>query len=211
MRVPEKKSKGFTLLELLVVIAIVGLISAVAYPNFSSWKKDREVRVVAEKVANLFSSFSTLSQRGSYPYVQVYFKFNQKQFKIYGKGMLQNTMGSLLNAGTALNCSMINTGYWSNHEIKIIESDKVALDIDSSSAVCFSQDSTYYKRMGDLSGKTTMIICAKSLALSSGKCPTTASAGLTVGGVAQQAYKIEWNRFSNIVKKRWSSSGWKIQ
>ena len=211
MRVPEKKIKGFTLLELLVVVAIVGLISGVAYPNFSSWKKDREVRVVAEKVANLFSSLSTLSQRGSYPYVQIYFKFDQGQFEIFGKGMLQNTMGSLLNAGTALNCTMNSTQYWSNHEIKIIESDKVALNINSDSAVCFSQDSTYYKTMGDLSGKQWMIICAKSLAVLTGKCPTTAAAGLTVSGVTHQAYLVEWNRFSNIVKKRWSSSGWKIQ
>jgi prepilin-type N-terminal cleavage/methylation domain-containing protein len=36
--------KGFTLLELLVVISLVAIISAVAYPNFSSWKKEREVR-----------------------------------------------------------------------------------------------------------------------------------------------------------------------
>jgi len=49
------------------------------------------------------------------------------------------------------------------------------------------------------------------VALASGKCPTTAADGLTVKGVAQQAYLIEWNRFSNIVKKRWGGSAWNIQ
>ena len=210
MLVPEKNIKGFSLLELLLVIAIVGIISAVAYPNFSDWKKDREARVVTEKVANLFSSLNTLSQRGSYPYVQVYFKFDKGQFSVNGKGMLQDTMGSLLNVGTALNCSMVNSGYWSNHEIKIIETDQVKINFDSNSAVCFSQDGTYYQTMGDLSGETSLIICANSVAVT-GKCQTTAAGGLTKNGVAQQAYLIEWNRFSNIVKKRWSGNDWTIQ
>ena len=202
---PVKNTKGFSLLELLVVVAIIGIISGVAYPNFSSWKKDREARVFTEKVANLFSSISTSAQRGSYPYVQVYFKFDQGTFKVYGKGMLQDNMTKLLNAGTALNCSMVNTGYWSNHEIKIIESDEVALGINSNSAVCFSQDSSYYKTMGNLSGEISMIICAKSIAVS-GKCPVQTD--LKQG---DQAYLIEWNRFSNITKYRWSGSDWSIQ
>ena len=202
---PVKNTKGFSLLELLVVVAIIGIISGVAYPNFSSWKKDREARVFTEKVANLFSSISTSAQRGSYPYVQVYFKFDQGTFKVYGKGMLQDSMTKLLNAGTALNCSMVNTGYWSNHEIKIIESDEVALGINSNSAVCFSQDSSYYKTMGNLSGEISMIICAKSIAVS-GKCPVQTD--LKQG---DQAYLIEWNRFSNITKYRWSGSDWSIQ
>jgi prepilin-type N-terminal cleavage/methylation domain-containing protein len=200
-----KNTKGFSLLELLVVVAIIGIISGVAYPNFSSWKKDREARVFTEKVANLFSSISTSAQRGSYPYVQVYFKFDQGTFKVYGKGMLQDSMTKLLNAGTALNCSMVNTGYWSNHEIKIIESDEVALGINSNSAVCFSQDSSYYKTMGNLFGEISMIICAKSIAVS-GKCPVQTD--LKQG---DQAYLIEWNRFSNITKYRWSGSDWSIQ
>jgi len=200
-----KNTKGFSLLELLVVVAIIGIISGVAYPNFSSWKKDREARVFTEKVANLFSSISTSAQRGSYPYVQVYFKFDQGTFKVYGKGMLQDNMTKLLNAGTALNCSMVNSGYWSNHEIKIIESDEVALGINSNSAVCFSQDSSYYKTMGNLSGEISMIICAKSIAVS-GKCPVQND--LKQGN---QAYLIEWNRFSNITKYRWSGSDWSIQ
>ena len=205
MRMLAKNNKGFSLLELLVVVAIVGVISGIAYPNFSAWKKDRETRIFTEKIANLFNSMGTSSKSGAYPYTQVYFDYTQKELKVYGKGMVQDSMTKLLNAGKALNCSMVNTGYWSNHEIKIIESDEVALGIISNSAVCFSQDSSYYKTMGNLSGEISMIICTKSIAVS-GICPS--QTGLKQG---DQAYLIEWNRFSNITKYRWSGSEFSIQ
>ena len=60
MRAPEKNIRGFNLLELLVVVVIVSVISAVAYPNFSSWKKEREVRGAAVKIKNLFTKLSFL-------------------------------------------------------------------------------------------------------------------------------------------------------
>ena len=54
MLVQEKNAiKGFNLLELIVVIVIVGIISATAYPNFSKWKKEREVRQGAAKIQSL--------------------------------------------------------------------------------------------------------------------------------------------------------------
>ena len=56
MRAQEKKIKGFTILELLVVIVIISVISAVAYPNFSSWRKEREVRGAAVEIKNLFTN-----------------------------------------------------------------------------------------------------------------------------------------------------------
>ena len=53
MLVQEKNIKGFNLLELVVVIVIVGIVSAAAYPNFSKWKKEREVRQGTVKIKSL--------------------------------------------------------------------------------------------------------------------------------------------------------------
>ena len=71
MRAQEKNIKGFTILELLVVIVIISVISAVAYPNFSSWRKEREVRGAAVEIKNLFTNISSQVQRGMYAFVQV--------------------------------------------------------------------------------------------------------------------------------------------
>ena len=78
--------KGFTLLELLVVIVIISVVSAVGYPKFTSWKKDREVRYAAEKVTNLLTSISTQAQRGSFPFVQFYIKPSSSKVEFITKG-----------------------------------------------------------------------------------------------------------------------------
>ena len=71
MRAQEKNIKGFTILELLVVIVIISVISAAAYPNFSSWQKERKVRGAAVEIKNLFTNISSQVQRGMYAFVQV--------------------------------------------------------------------------------------------------------------------------------------------
>ena len=71
MRAQEKNIRGFNLLELLVVIVIISIISAAAYPNFSSWRKEREVRTAATKIKNLFTNINSQVQSGSFAFAQV--------------------------------------------------------------------------------------------------------------------------------------------
>ena len=110
--------KGFSLLELLIVVVIVAVISAVGYPNFMDWRKDREVGAAAEKVSSMISGIVSQTQRGSFPYVQFTFGItsgvDKKIFKT--KGMSQKSLGSTLNAGNTLNCDIVNSGVWDNHE-----------------------------------------------------------------------------------------------
>ena len=53
MQMQRKKIKGFTVLELIVVLALVGILSAVAYPNFSEWNHSREVSRDVDKINSL--------------------------------------------------------------------------------------------------------------------------------------------------------------
>ena len=71
MQVQEKKIKGFTLLELIVVIVILAVTSAVAYPNYLSWAKDREMRQTATRIKNFITTVNTQVQRGAYELIQV--------------------------------------------------------------------------------------------------------------------------------------------
>ena len=97
--------KGFTLLELLVVIVIISVVSAVGYPKFTSWKKDREIRYAAEKVANLLTSINTQAQRGSFPFVQFYIDPSSgSKVEFITKGQSTEQYNDNLNQGIQPEC-----------------------------------------------------------------------------------------------------------
>ena len=63
--------KGFTILELLAVLVIVVAVSAMGFPNFISWKTEREIRLATEKVSSMITNINTQVKRGNFLYVQL--------------------------------------------------------------------------------------------------------------------------------------------
>jgi prepilin-type N-terminal cleavage/methylation domain-containing protein len=68
------KYKAFTIIELLVVLAIIGIFSAIAYPNVSSWIMDREVKKEVYDVVNLINEKKSDVMNGKYGMVQIRLK-----------------------------------------------------------------------------------------------------------------------------------------
>ena len=127
MRVQDEKIKGFNVLELIIVIAIIGVLSAVAYPNFSDWRKDRETRNSVVKIKSLIEGINAQVQRGQYAFVQVDVEegrlINEDDGLIVtSKGMKPKTLATLLNNG--------ESDWWvePNERCNIVEAVDEAVD-----------------------------------------------------------------------------------
>ena len=203
--------KGFTILELLVVVVIIAVVSAVGYPNFLEWRKDREIRAAAEKVVTMLTGISTQAQRGAYPFVQFEVTPSAKSVQFKSKGMLQDTMNSKLNQSNTkiLDCTIVNSGYWDNHLVDIY-TGTVGIDKSGAGAVCFSKDGSYFAEKSTLedSQNSKLLLEGRSTDNYLIICPTSGSGSC---GSSKPQYLVEWSRFGNIKKFKWSGSAWTRQ
>ena len=162
MLVQEKNIKGFNVLELIVVLTIVGIISAVAYPNFSSWTKEREVRSGATKIKSFMKNIHSQTERGTFAYVQVLFNNNEERLQLTSKGMTMQDLATLINDGDSDwnrfpegRCDTLLDNYWStdnaddDDDIKnfvfTINLEDVTSNFDGDGAVCFARNGKYFE------------------------------------------------------------------
>ena len=177
MRVQDEKIKGFNVLELLIVIAIIGVLSAVAYPNFSDWRKDRETRSAVVKIKSLIEGINAQVQRGQYAFVQVDVEEDEEDdvLIVTSKGMKPKTLATLLNTegstwwvepnGRCKITDEADEAYWDEDpdpdrnqiidldkiEVRQIVLDNVATTWrDDVGAVCFGKNDQWYSGNGEL-------------------------------------------------------------
>jgi type II secretory pathway pseudopilin PulG len=160
---------------------IIGLISALAFPNISSWTKERETRNAAQKIKTLMTNINSQVQRGKYGFVQVFVQDlkdeddETKQIVIVkSKGMKMNTLMTMVNDGTHVwndddgntkwcDADETNTDYWDDQgsedgivsEVGYFEFKNIAVNFRNKiGAVCFSSDGTWYSGAEEFSSES---------------------------------------------------------
>ncbi len=232
----DQNIKGFTILELLVVIAIVAVISAVAYPNFSSWKKERDVRAAAEKVASMIKGIATQTERGNLAYSQFMVLPVPGGLPIFiTKGMGSTNFKKIINEGNSPTCAVRPFGYWDDfgkgsrnisgitlrdyYEIfspgdDVIGKSNISVHIASPSAICYGQGGSYYKAMDGFSRSKNRNVIIEGEATINYIiiCDTKENGNMCPSNkLKKPAYLVKWSRFGNVSKFKWNGSDWNRQ
>ena len=210
----DQDIKGFSLLELLVVIAIVGLVSAVGYPNFSKWNKERKVRSGMENIFSQMNKLVSQTQSGNYPYVKYEIDCSDLPCKFTSKGMKKETFSkAIYEKKIKLDCS--DRISWDNSKINIFEGDDIATHfISEKGGVCFSQNGRYYSTVGKIDKnenltiegsdrKNWIVICSKDDFKDTKVCPGKGSFKKE-----EIIYLISWSRFGSVSKYKWDGNEW---
>lgn len=97
-----KKEKGFTLIELLVVVAIIGILAAIAIPQFSDYKK------------KAFNGRAQTDLRNGITGEEAYFVDNEQYATCSGSACQTDLPGFVLSSGVQIDFASASSGGTNN-------------------------------------------------------------------------------------------------
>jgi type II secretion system protein H len=114
-----KSKKGFTLIEVMIVVAIIGIMAAIAIPNFLSWLDHYRVKGAARDIATAMhlAKMKAISQGVEY---RVLFDLDNETFRLQKGNLASNSTawthdGALNNVHATVDIARVNSntsGIW---------------------------------------------------------------------------------------------------
>ena len=118
------KYKAFTIIELLVVLVLIGIFSAIAYPNVSSWITDREVKKEVYDVVNLINERKSEVMNGKYGMVQIRLRPGVEIYNMSQDDFFNTYKG--INANNRFKTNKICDYQWRGREMSTFVRDRAA-------------------------------------------------------------------------------------
>jgi len=225
MRALEKNIKGFSFLEIIVVIAIISIVSAVAYPNFNGWRKERIIRSAAIKIKTSINNINSQLQKGSYAFVQVDVSQVGDVVLIDTKGMRTSTLTQIVQVANESDAAVKWTNDFETRcaadqpwddigaasdklEVSFLELDVSVNFSKDKGTICFSRDGNYYSTGGAFNEESTPVdtfyICGRTSKIT--KCVVDDKTGPSALHEEENdhVFAITWTRFGTATLEKWS-------
>ena len=198
----NKNNKGFTLFELLVVLTIISVVSAIGYPNFNSWRSDRDVRVAAVRLSNVFTEVYNYTQSSSYPFAQVLINSQEDEIVVTGHGMPFDEYSTVLfnnqNQRPACEIGVKGTA-WRDINLRPLRTTSVLFNFRDTVGVCFAKKTSHYNLNSEQTvfASQSVILCLKAIMEARGDNACSIE-DIRLEETNYPAYQVEWSRFGNI-------------